>query len=112
MQVHDLPMTLREKPGSAEARQLRKAGRLPAVLYGLNRATVSLTVEEDQFRKLFETARAGHQAVQRTDGVRLSAELLNHTQPDGDRFVYIVQFVGLEICNANQVRPTLLRNAP
>jgi len=55
MQVHDLPMTLREKPGSAEARQLRKAGRLPAVLYGLNRATVSLTVEEDQFRKLFET---------------------------------------------------------
>jgi len=55
MQVHDLPMTLREKSGSAEARQLRKAGRLPAVLYGLERATVSLSVEQGQFRKLFET---------------------------------------------------------
>jgi large subunit ribosomal protein L25 len=81
-------MTLREKPGSAEARQLRKAGRLPAVLYGLGRSTISLSVEGGQFRKLFE---AGQRVFDLKHGNKEQLCLLKDVQHDpiGDHIIHV-----------------------
>ena len=38
----------REKVGSVYARRLRKAGRLPAVIYGHKKAPVPITIDEDE----------------------------------------------------------------
>jgi large subunit ribosomal protein L25 len=38
----------REKVGSVYARRLRKAGRLPAVIYGHKKDPVSITIDEDE----------------------------------------------------------------
>jgi large subunit ribosomal protein L25 len=38
----------REKVGSIYARRLRKAGRLPAVIYGHKKTPVAISVDEDE----------------------------------------------------------------
>lgn len=54
MDIIKLPIETRTKTGSAESRRLRRAGRLPGILYGLDRSPVSLTVSEHDFQRHFE----------------------------------------------------------
>lgn len=48
-----LPIEMREKTGSAESRRLRRRGRLPAVLYGLDRPQVNFSVDGHEFANHF-----------------------------------------------------------
>lgn len=54
MQIIQLPVEKRNRVGSAEARRLRRGGRLPVSLYGLDRPANSLSVDEHRFRMEYE----------------------------------------------------------
>ena len=45
MKIIPIPVEQREKCGSAEARRMRRAGRIPAILYGLDRPPLALSIE-------------------------------------------------------------------
>lgn len=54
MKIVTLPVEPREKLGSAESRRLRRAGRLPVNLYGMNREAANLSVDRHAFAMSFE----------------------------------------------------------
>lgn len=49
MKIVTLPVEQREKLGSAESRRLRRSGRLPVNLYGMDRAPANLSVDAHEF---------------------------------------------------------------
>lgn len=55
MQFTELSADLRTQTGSASSRRLRKQGLLPAILYGKNRESVSLTVNEKEVDNILRT---------------------------------------------------------
>ncbi len=64
MEIVKLPVEVREKVGSAEARRIRRSGRLPIVLYGMDRPTANFIVDARRFdvefkrgRRMFELTR-------------------------------------------------------
>jgi large subunit ribosomal protein L25 len=73
-----LTVEVREGRGTTHARRLRKAGKLPAVLYGHGEASVSLTIPTEQ---LDAAVRHGHKLVELTGGVAGQA-LLHELQWD------------------------------
>lgn len=54
MKIVNLPVEKREALGSANARRLRRAGRLPVNLYGMGRAATNLTIDAHHFGLVFE----------------------------------------------------------
>ena len=50
-----LPASRRDKTGSAETRRLRRAGRVPMIVYGLGRDSESLSADKDVIEKLVAT---------------------------------------------------------
>jgi len=61
MRIVDLPVTPREKLGSANARRSRRAGQIPCVLYGGGRENVALATGVDEFAEV----RKAHAAIVR-----------------------------------------------
>jgi large subunit ribosomal protein L25 len=54
-----LSVEIRRQAGKGVARKLRAAGRIPGVCYGQGEASVSLTLDPHQLRKLIEKSDAG-----------------------------------------------------
>jgi len=54
MKIVTLPVEPRPTLGSAESRRLRRAGRLPVNLYGMNREPANLSVDRHSFALSFE----------------------------------------------------------
>jgi large subunit ribosomal protein L25 len=57
MEIVNLPVEVREKTGSAESRRLRRSGRLPVVLYGMDRPTSTFSVDARRFSTEFRRGR-------------------------------------------------------
>lgn len=49
MEIVILPVDLREKTGSAECRRLRRSGKLPVVLYGMDRPPGNFSLDAHKF---------------------------------------------------------------
>lgn len=62
MGLINLTVQPRETTGKNENRRTRAAGRIPAVLYGRERASVNVTVDTQEFRKILMT-RHGRNAI-------------------------------------------------
>lgn len=56
MDIFDLKVNQRNTFGKGPARELRRQGLVPAVLYGPGRETVSLTVSPLELKKLYKTS--------------------------------------------------------
>lgn len=54
-----LAVELRSDTGKGFARRLRTQGRVPAVVYGHNRASISLTLEASELENLLKSSHAG-----------------------------------------------------
>ena len=54
MKIIDIPVETRETLGSAESRRLRRAGKVPCVLYGRGTDNVSLTTTKDAVHALLD----------------------------------------------------------
>lgn len=52
MEIHELKAGFRKESGKGSARRLRKAGLIPAILYGPHREPIHLTVNSTVFTKL------------------------------------------------------------
>lgn len=59
MSQNNLVVEVRERAGKGVARKLRQAGRVPAVLYGRNMKTVSLTLDPRRLDRLIHESDAG-----------------------------------------------------
>ncbi len=55
MEITDLKVKERQETGTSICRKLRRQGLIPAVFYGEKMDSVSLTVEEREFRSLIKT---------------------------------------------------------
>lgn len=55
MEFVQIEVTERETRGSKHARRQRRAGYVPAVLYGLGRKNLSLTISEEEVRRFLRT---------------------------------------------------------
>ncbi len=55
MEITDLKVKERQETGTSICRKLRRQGLIPAVFYGEKMDSVSLTVEEREFRNLIKT---------------------------------------------------------
>jgi large subunit ribosomal protein L25 len=88
MDIVKLPIERRQKTGTAENRRLRRAGRMPGVLYGLGRDSVPFALDERHFLKQFHHG-------QRTFDLHLDGEtqicLLKDVQFNavGDQIVHV-----------------------
>jgi len=49
METIELGVALRDKTGKGSARELRRQGKVPAVLYGAQRTTISIAVDDKEF---------------------------------------------------------------
>src|ERR1700722_9703636 len=65
--------------GTAVARRLRKAGRIPAVVYGHKEATVSLTINHDE---VYKAIRLGSRLVDLEVGSKSEKALIRDVQWD------------------------------
>jgi large subunit ribosomal protein L25 len=54
-----LAVEVREQTGKGVARKIRAAGRIPGVVYGLGKQTVSLSLDPAELEKLIKTSHAG-----------------------------------------------------
>jgi large subunit ribosomal protein L25 len=60
MEIHELTAKKREESGKSKARQLRRKGFLPAVLYGHDNSTLPLAVPAKSFKSLLQTEAGVH----------------------------------------------------
>src|SRR6476661_4528061 len=74
-----LPTEERKSHGKREARKLRREGRVPAVVYGHQEATVSLSVPADELTKAI---RHGVRVVDRKQGSGVQKALIREVQWD------------------------------
>jgi large subunit ribosomal protein L25 len=74
MKIVDLPVTRRDKTGSAESRRIRRGGGIPCNLYGGDRGSVSLTTSRDAFAEVLKAhtalVRLRDDAVEQTALIR------------------------------------------
>lgn len=54
--MHELTVTPRENIGTKQVKQLRKQGKLPAVLYGRKESSTPVLVDGREFKKLYKEA--------------------------------------------------------
>ncbi len=54
MKINDIPLEYREMLGSAESRRLRRAGKVPCILYGRGTDNVALTTTRDAVHELLD----------------------------------------------------------
>lgn len=71
-----LEVEARETSGKGVARKLRRAGRIPAVLYGSGRPAVSLTLDPAVLRKLLHGSEMGMNTL-------FDLHVTDHTELDG-----------------------------
>ena len=64
MNVVPLSVETGRTTGSGNARRMRAEGHLPATVYGLGLAAVSVTVERSELRKALTTAAGGNALLQ------------------------------------------------
>ena len=90
MDIIKLPIERRDLRGSANARRTRRSGRIPAVLYGLGRDPVSVSVDEHTFAMEFDR---GHRVFDLQLGVEGKEQIviLKDVQfdPLGDRAIHV-----------------------
>ena len=88
MDIKELSVVPRDGIGSANSRRLRRSGKLPVILYGLNKPVVALAVDEESFRKLFET---GHRVYDLKLDKKEQLCLLKEVQHDslGENFLHL-----------------------
>lgn len=60
METIELAVEVRDRVGKGAARQARRQGRLPGVLYGPKRTTISVTVNADEFAKKVDVGEGSH----------------------------------------------------
>lgn len=60
MEIIDLKTKVRNSTGNGPARELRRQGQIPAVLYGPGKETVSLSIDEHAFEKILKTRQISH----------------------------------------------------
>jgi len=74
MKIVDLPVSKREKTGSAESRRIRRGGGIPCNLYGGDRTPVALTTTQDAFGEVLKAhtalVRLRHESVEQTALIR------------------------------------------
>lgn len=60
MDIVELELERRDVSGTAAVKKLRRAGRVPGVLYGLKHEAIPVTVEEKSLSQIFHSAGRGH----------------------------------------------------
>ena len=80
MATATLSAELREETGKGVARKLRAAGRVPAVVYGHNRAPQSLTVDARELGRLLEHITAGSTVIELGLGGSTARTLIREIQ--------------------------------
>jgi len=60
LEIIELKTKIRNTAGNGPARELRRQGRIPAVLYGPGKETVSLSIDGNAFEKILKTRQIGH----------------------------------------------------
>jgi large subunit ribosomal protein L25 len=58
MQESEIKATLRTTSGTAEARRLRRGGKVPCIMYGVEENTIPLAVDRKELEKLLAEARS------------------------------------------------------
>lgn len=77
MDFLQIPVTKREKVGSGHSVRLRQQGAVPAVLYGLNKETLPLTVTSDDLSRFL---RSGNRLVELKLGETARTAILREVQ--------------------------------
>lgn len=75
-----LSAELRSETGKGVARKLRAAGRVPAVVYGHNRAPQGLTIDAREFGRLLEHISTGSTVVELAVGGATARTLIREVQ--------------------------------
>jgi large subunit ribosomal protein L25 len=88
MKLTQLKTEPRSKKGSAESRRIRRAGRVPAVVYGLGQDPYPCTVDGTEFS---DELQAGHRAFNLVVGGKTESSLLQAVQYDafGEAIVHL-----------------------
>jgi large subunit ribosomal protein L25 len=60
LEIIELKTKIRNTAGNGPARELRRQGRIPAVLYGRGKETVSLSIDGNAFEKILKTRQISH----------------------------------------------------
>jgi len=60
LEIIDLKTKVRNFTGNGPARELRRQGQIPAVLYGPGKETVSLSIDVHAFEKILKTRQISH----------------------------------------------------
>lgn len=60
METIELKTTVRNTVGNGPARELRRQGRIPAVLYGPGKEPVLLSIDQNEFEKILKNQETGH----------------------------------------------------
>ncbi len=88
MDLRVVDVEKRDKSGSREARRLRASGKIPAVLYGLDRPNIALSLSGET---AFELARDGAHLVELSLGGEQQQALITEMQYDflGDNILHM-----------------------
>jgi len=60
LETIELKTTVRNTVGNGPARELRRQGRIPAVLYGPGKEPVLLSIDQNEFEKILKNQKTGH----------------------------------------------------
>jgi len=60
LETIELKTTVRNTIGNGPARELRRQGRIPAVLYGPGKEPVLLSIDQKEFEKILKNQKTGH----------------------------------------------------
>lgn len=63
METIDLKADIRKTAGKEAAKAMRREGRIPAVLYGVNTEAISLSVDVKELKTLFRKSGRGYQLI-------------------------------------------------
>ena len=107
-----LHVQLREKTGQQDAKKLRKTGKIPAVFYARNEATLPLAVDVKEFQNVF------HREVNILDVIfpdgKLRKSILRGVQVDpvSDAFLHI-DLMGISLTEKLRMKiPVVLKGTP
>lgn len=80
MEIIDLLVELRHKVGKGAARQLRRTGKVPAILYGRKREPVALAVPAKEFRQKIAAIEGAHLIRLKSEGLDECLALVKEMQ--------------------------------
>jgi large subunit ribosomal protein L25 len=92
LEILELKSEKRQSIGKGESRSLRRGGRIPAVLYGPDAQTVSLSINEHEFATLLKNAKSSQQLIKidTDDGEQHSAMIKElQTKPVTGEFLHV-----------------------